>query len=77
MDSVLDCRSSVPGLSPGREYCVVVLGKTLYSLTSCTNGKGRLKELSIDVSFSRPRSLMLMSKLLLKSSFKWIAFQHE
>ena len=31
MVSVLDSRSSGPGLSPGRGQCVVFLGKTLYS----------------------------------------------
>ena len=31
MVSVLDCRSSDPGSSPGHGHCVVFLGKTLYS----------------------------------------------
>ena len=31
MVSVLISRLSGPGLSPGREHCVVFLGKTLYS----------------------------------------------
>ena len=31
MVSALDSGSSGPGLSPGRDHCVVFLGKTLYS----------------------------------------------
>ena len=31
MVSVLDSGSSGPGSDPGREHCVVFLGKTLYS----------------------------------------------
>ena len=31
MVSALDSGASGPGWSPGREYCVVFLGKTLYS----------------------------------------------
>ena len=31
MVSVLNSRSTGPGSSPGRGYCVVFLGKTLYS----------------------------------------------
>ena len=31
MVSVLDFRASVAGSTPGRVYCVVFLGKTLYS----------------------------------------------
>ena len=31
MVSALDSRASGPGWSPGREHCVVFLGKTLYS----------------------------------------------
>ena len=31
MVSVLDSGSSSPGSGPGREHCVVFLGKTLYS----------------------------------------------
>ena len=31
MVSVLDFGASGPGSSPGRGYCVVFLGKTLYS----------------------------------------------
>ena len=31
MFSALDSGASAPGLSPGREYCIVFLGETLYS----------------------------------------------
>ena len=31
MVSVLNSRSGGPGSSPGRDHCVVFLGKTLYS----------------------------------------------
>ena len=31
MVSVLDSRANGPGAGPGREHCVVFLGKTLYS----------------------------------------------
>ena len=35
MVNLLDSGTSVPGLSPGREHCVVFLGKLLYPYSAC------------------------------------------
>ena len=35
MVNLLDSGTSVPGLSPGREHCVVFLGKLLYPDSVC------------------------------------------
>ena len=34
--------ASCPGLSPGREHCVVLLGKTLYSVSLYSGESGEL-----------------------------------